>query len=63
MKLKNLTSILYFISGGLFFIAALIGKNYVYVPIGCCFIIQGITNSNKKTIAVSDRSYKIMRIT
>lgn len=49
MKNKNkLTSILYFISSVLFFIAALIGRNYVFIPIGCCFVILGITYNKKK---------------
>lgn len=27
------------------FLAALIGKNHVYVPIGCCFIALDVANS------------------
>lgn len=48
MENKKLTSILYLISGVLFFVASFIGKNYVFIPIGCCFVVLGITNSNKK---------------
>lgn len=48
MKNKRLTSILYLISGALFFVAAFIGKNYVFIPIGCCFIVLGITDRYTK---------------
>lgn len=33
---NKLTVMLYFVSGILFFISAL-SKNYVFIPIGCCF--------------------------
>lgn len=51
---KKLTKVLYLLSGILFFIAALINKNYVFIPIGCCFVALGIIygsekhNTNKK---------------
>ncbi|WP_315110007.1 hypothetical protein [Clostridium intestinale] len=48
MKNKKLTSNLYLISGVLFFVAAFINKNYVLIPIGCCFVVLGITNIKKK---------------
>ena len=55
MKSKNkFTSIIYFISAILFFIAALIGKNYVYIPIGCCSVIFGIKYSNNKDDNTTD---------
>lgn len=45
---KRLTAIIYFISSILAFITAVIGENYVFIPIGCCFIILGIAWSRKK---------------
>ncbi|WP_291569293.1 hypothetical protein [Clostridium sp. UBA4548] len=49
MKSKEkLVRMLYLSSAILFFIAAIIGKNYVFIPIGCCFIVLGITQSNNK---------------
>lgn len=48
MKNKNkFTAILYYISAILFFIAAVIGKNYVFIPIGCCWLILGSNYYNK----------------
>lgn len=47
MDKNKLTSILNLLSGTLFFVAALIGKNYTYIPIGCCFLVLGIMNSKK----------------
>ena len=45
MKNRNkIITLLNFISGICFFIAALIGKNYVFIPIGCCFVVLGILN-------------------
>ena len=47
MKNKNkLIVLLNFISGICFFLVALIGKNYVFIPIGCCFVTLGIVNGN-----------------
>lgn len=45
---KNLVTTLYLLSAVLFFIAAIIGKNYVFIPIGCCFIVLGITQLSIK---------------
>lgn len=50
MKNKvKISAVLYLCSGIFFIIAALIGKNYVFIPIGCCFIILGIINGKSKT--------------
>lgn len=58
MRNKNkLTAILYFVSSILFFISALIGKNYVFIPIGCCFVVLGIKYNNKK---VNDKGDKYL---
>ena len=38
-----------FVSGILFFI---LGKNYVFIPIGCCFVVLGIKYTIKKIIRV-----------
>lgn len=51
---RKLTKGLYLLSGILFFVAVLINKNNVFIPIGCCFVVLGITygsekhNANKK---------------
>ena len=47
-NIKNLTSVIYFLVGILFFVDAILMKNNVYIPIGCCFVIIGIININKK---------------
>ena len=50
MKNKNkMNAVLFLISGICFFIAAWIGKNYVFIPIGFCFIVLGITNRKDKS--------------
>lgn len=33
---------LYLLAGILFFLAAILGKNFVDILLGCCFIILGI---------------------
>ncbi len=47
-KSKRITALLYFLAAILFFISSIIGKNLVYIPIGCCFICLGIVYSRKK---------------
>ena len=50
MKNKNkLSAMLFFLAGILFLLSAIIGKNIVFVPIGCCFIVLSIVFSNKKS--------------
>lgn len=44
----KLSSILYITSGILFFIAAMIGRNFAFIPIGACFVILGIINGKKE---------------
>ncbi len=44
----KLSSILYIVAGILFFIAAVIGRNFVFIPIGACFVILGIVDGKKK---------------
>lgn len=48
-KWIKLDSVLYLLSGICFFIAAIIGKNYVFIPIGCCFVILGVTKEKDKS--------------
>ena len=43
---KRIIMLLNAITAILFFLAALIGKNYVFIPIGCCFLTLGIVNGN-----------------
>ena len=47
---SKIIAILNFAAAILFFLSAIIGKNNVYIPIGCCFIALGIVNgrSNDK---------------
>lgn len=52
---NKLTVMLYFVSGILFFISALIGKNYVFIPIGCCFVVLGIKYNNEKVNNKGDK--------
>lgn len=47
MDKNKWNSILFEIAGILFLIAGIIHKNYVFIPIGCCFITLGITNGKK----------------
>lgn len=49
MNKYKITSILYFIAGILLFIASMLGKNYVYIPIGFLFIIIGISYNKKNS--------------
>lgn len=42
--MKKLNSLLYIIAGVLFVVAALIGKNLFFIPIGVCFFVLGIVN-------------------
>lgn len=39
---RKLTKSLYLLSGLLFFVASPITKNFVFIPIGCYFLIIGI---------------------
>ena len=43
MNNKNLDGVLFLIAGILFFIAAVISKDYINIPLGCCFVALGIT--------------------
>jgi len=43
MKTVNkFAGVLSIIAGVLFILSALIGKNYIFIPIGFCFIVLGI---------------------
>ena len=44
---KNIVVLLNFISGFCFLLAAVLGKNHVFFPLGCCFITLGIINHRK----------------
>ena len=48
MNERKLEATLFFISGILFFISAIINKDYVLVPLGCCFVILGIGRIRKE---------------
>lgn len=48
-NIKNMQTVLFVLAGILFFIAALIGKNYVFIPLGCCFIVLGIVTRKDKS--------------
>ena len=43
--MKNKTIMIFnFIAGICFFLVALLGGNYVFIPLGCCFVVLGIVN-------------------
>lgn len=44
----NLDSILFFIAGILFIIAAIMQKSFTSIALGCCFIVLGISRKAKK---------------
>ena len=44
----KITSILFLVAGLLFVVAALVGKNYVFMPVGICFVILGIVHGREK---------------
>jgi hypothetical protein len=48
MNKKKLEGILFFIADILFFISAIIKKDYMSIPLGCCFVILGISRSCKE---------------
>ncbi len=61
MKNKNkVTVTLYFTSGILFFISALLSKNYAVAPIGCFFVVQGIKYNKKMMIKMINTSNQKM---
>ena len=39
---------IYFIAGILFFISSVLYKNYVFIPLGCLFIILGAKYNRQK---------------
>lgn len=47
MNNRNLEGILFIIAGILFFIAAMINDNHIFIPIGCCFVVLGISKRKK----------------
>lgn len=44
----KITGILFEAAGLLFVVAALVGKNYVFIPIGICHVILGIVHGREK---------------
>lgn len=47
MDKRNLDGVLFLIAGILFFIAAVINKDYINIPLGCCFVVLGISKKRK----------------
>lgn len=47
MKKKRWNTLLYCLAGVLFFLAAWLGENYMFIPIGCCFVVLGIVNGRE----------------
>lgn len=45
---RKVSAILYLVAGLLFVVAALVGKNYVFIPIGICHVILGIVHGREK---------------
>lgn len=48
MEKNKVTALLYLIAGIIFLLTSILGKNIIYVPIGCCFIVLGISYSKRK---------------
>lgn len=48
MNKRNVDGILFLIAGILFFVAAVISKDYINIPLGCCFVALGISKKKKK---------------
>ncbi len=48
MKNKKVTTALYLIAGVLFIVASIIGENYVFIPIGCCFLVLSFTQGERR---------------
>lgn len=44
---KKIDGFLFLIAGILFFIAAFIGKDYINIPLGCCFIALSLSKRKK----------------
>lgn len=47
MDKRNLDGVLFFIAGILFLVAAMINKDFINIPLGCCFVILGISKRRK----------------
>lgn len=64
---NKIISILNLITAILLFLATLIGKNHVYVPIGCCFLLSKYVSQkmvkykNGKIVNISCIRSKIFR--
>lgn len=44
----KITSILFLTAGLLFVVAALVGKNNVFMPVGICFVMLGVVCGKKQ---------------
>ena len=45
---SKVSSRIYFIAGILFFISSILYGNYVFIPLGCLFIILGVKYNKQK---------------
>ena len=50
MNKKNFDGVLFLIAGALYFVAAVLYKNYINIALGCCFIFLGISKRSKRKI-------------
>lgn len=48
MNKKNFDGVLFLIAGALYFVAAVLYKNYINIALGCCFIFLGISKRSKR---------------
>ena len=47
MNKKNLDGVLFLIAGILYFVSAVLYKDYINIPLGCCFVVLGISKRSK----------------
>lgn len=48
MRKNNLEGVLFYIAGILFLVAAVMKKGYINIPLGCCFLVLGISKRRDK---------------
>lgn len=48
MDKRNLDGVLFLIAGILLFVAAIINKDFIDIPLGCCFVALGIGKRRKE---------------
>lgn len=49
MKRNNLSAILFVIAGILWIVTAFMGQDWMFIPIGLCFVVIGVTFREDKS--------------